>query len=273
MNTSFTRLTGIIRYEFLMQWRRKTTIVVFAPVFLLFVTFALLSAEQVRQQTANAAATGLSPADVQRALTLTLLPAVWAVLHIMIILIAPIAVSDLIPKDRQLGMRELLDTLPLTSGVYVAGKLLSMWLVLIAGLGGIAIFTGIVWHFVFGGYDLATYASVWIFLAAPIALANPGLTMLLSAGQPTRRRALTVGVVLAVLTIITIRINNTPTLWDYLSPFRPIVFMYWIQGGTAALGPQTVSQANVFQSVLIALAEVLAVSVGSWAWLHRERNA
>lgn len=273
MNTQLAQLAGMIRYEFLMQWRRKTMIVVLAPLLLMFVFFALLSAEQVRSQAQNAITSGLSATEVQRALTLTLIPAVWAVLHIMIILVTPIAVSDTIPKDRQLGMRELLDTVPLSSGVYVAGKLLSMWLVLLAGLGGVAVLTGLLWLVVFGSYDVATYAAVWAFLAAPLALANPGIAMLLAAGQPNRRRAVTVGFIVTVLTIFTLQIGQSLTIWDYLSPFRPVLFKYWIQGGASRLGMQPVAQGDVYLSVAAAIVEVVLVAVGTWVFLRRQRDA
>ena len=104
-------------------------------------------------------------------------------------------------KDQQFGVRELLDSLPFGPGLYLIGKLLGVWASVVIGFGGFALLTALVWLPILGLFNLGIYLDMWLVGILPLAFFTSGISTLLPAGQPTRRRAALVGVALAALIV------------------------------------------------------------------------
>ena len=112
---------------------------------------------------------------------------------VLIVLLLPLTLSELIPLDRQYGVRELLNALPLTANLYLAGKLLSVWPLLFIGLVLAALLSGALAWLQNGPYHVGILASFWITGLLPLALFSSLVAVMLSAGQSSRRRAILTG--------------------------------------------------------------------------------
>ena len=123
--------------------------------------------------------------------------------------------ADMIPKDRQTGVRELLDALPISRGIYLAGKLIGAWLALLSSLVIVGLVAPTFWFLRVGPFDLGPYLEMWLFGGVSLVIINTGISILLSVGQPTRRRA----ILLMVLIIVAIPLVTNLDLET--DPFGP----------------------------------------------------
>jgi ABC-type transport system involved in multi-copper enzyme maturation permease subunit len=252
----------MLRYEFLLQWRRRTMLIMTLPVVLISCFMALATGGLMRNTGAAQIASGLSTEEVQRQLAQFILPSISPSLYVILIILMPIVASDVIPKDRQHGTRELLDSLPLPIGVYLIGKLLSMCLVVWTSLSIAMVVIGAVWWFLVNPYDLGIYLRMWVIVAAPLTLINPGIGLLLAAGQPNRRQGVIVSGVFAMACVyLVINLNSQITVWDLLNPGRPILMAYYLSAEVYGFSP---SWSDVLLSVTAGLLEVGLVGVGAW---------
>jgi ABC-type transport system involved in multi-copper enzyme maturation permease subunit len=195
---SLTQLAGIVRYELLMSWRRGSlrTIVVMT------VLMAALSrvipplnhdmlAERLRLWSESAVM-------IRTAATI----ADSTFLVVMALFLLPLVVAEVFPLDRQYQMRELLDTLPISAGTYVIGKLASIWLVVIVSFVVVGVTSGLVAWGELGDFDLPTYLLFWLFGMLALALFSSECAMLLASGSENRRQAVLWGMAAAVLALI-----------------------------------------------------------------------
>jgi hypothetical protein len=156
-------------------------------------------------------------------------------------------------------MREILDALPLSRGVYLAGKVLSVWLpvlgALIAG-GGVSALVG--W-FLGGDYRAEVLAGLWLGGVIPFTMATAALGVLLAAGQPDRRRALLVGLGVIGIGIVL-----------YLLLLNDFYLAAVIRLPMAAAGPAVLDRAPAFPAILSPdfLGRLVAVAIGvALCWL------
>jgi hypothetical protein len=150
----------------------------------------------------------------------TVIQSVWPVALMFSILAIPPVLSDTIPKDRQMGVCALLDSLPLYRATYLAGKLLGTWASLLVMLAGVALVFGTTMLLILGPYSLSAYLTIWIIGVLPVALFTSGMSVLLAAGQPNRRRAVFVGIAFIVLCIAML-VTTTGGARDTISLTRP----------------------------------------------------
>jgi hypothetical protein len=270
-----TQLAAMIHYEFLLQWRRRALSVVMLSMAALPVLGALTLG---RQALVGVAASGLAPERLQELVMQQMAFAVWGVAYGFLTLLVPVVVAESIPKDRHYGVRELLDSLPLSSGVYLAGKLASMCGVVCAGLGVGAVLIGAAWWLAVGPFDLRWYATVWLAGAVPMAVINPSLALLLAAGQPTNRRALLVGIGFAAVCVL-LQVPGWLMLgsgWSVVNPSRPIYFLYFLvtpsvnpgQDPLAAILNRLITAQAATWTAVAGLLQVLAVWALVWAWMR-----
>jgi hypothetical protein len=184
------------------------------------------------------------------------------------------------------GVRELLVALPLSPGVYLAGKLFSLWLSLFAGLVLAALVAGGVWRLMIGPFDMGLYTEMWLVNAALLVFINAGLSMLLAAGQPSTRRAILVGGVVVLLALVGMGFALADSGWlQWFNPARPALHLYYVLGVPGALeGNDERTRAAVAfvrhianpQRVRLALATGLAqvglVWLVVWQWLKRPKG-
>jgi hypothetical protein len=253
-------------YEARMQWRRRTMLAVLSwpivvSVLLAFVALNDLGGQGVLSTTAQATAL------VQHKTALALTAAAWLPLYVGLLTL-PTVVADVIPKDRQLGLGDLVDTLPFTAGTYLAGKVFSVWLAVIGFLLGAMVLIGAAWWLVIGPFDVALYLRMWLGGALPLALVNSGLAVFLAAGLNTRRYAAVVGLSLTMLGIATMFTDYASPFLNGLSPARPALFRYFLREIIPALA-SSASLESVLWAIGVGGAEMALAWVGAWVWMRK----
>ena len=235
---TLAQFLAIARYEFLMLWRQRaapvlTLSLIALPVFFAFFVYG------------DAADENLSLLDKMNAaqlqeyavfITSTVQFFSWAAGYLILIVLAPLMMSEIIPKDRQYGVREILDALPLGMGTYLNGKMLGAVTVALSGLVGAMVIVTIFWKVMFREIYLPMILSAWLGGGGALIILNTTTVILLAAGQPTRKRAYAIGSLfaLACLVLFTIAIStHSDTMYAWLeiaSPARSAFYSYFIEG-------------------------------------------
>jgi len=193
LDPKLARLGAMMRYELLMGWRRGTQRVVLVSA-VLFPQLLYLLGYLFGPLTDGALTASLDrwPEVVLLLRTDAALIANITTL-VLILLLLPLTLSELIPLDRQVRVREILDALPLTPNLYLAGKLLSICPPLLIGLALAALLSGVLAWLQNGPYQVRTLATFWITGLIPLALFSSQVAVSFSAGQSSRRRAILTG--------------------------------------------------------------------------------
>jgi hypothetical protein len=118
---------------------------------------------------------------------------------------------------------------------------------------------------------------MWLIAALPLALLNPGLCLLMAAGQPTRKRAAVIGGLLAILCFLYFgpQVNarlmgSSLTAWDLMNPARPAILHYLMP----AASPVPIDFSLVFLTLTFGVLELLLVGAAIWLWMQwREQSA
>jgi ABC-type transport system involved in multi-copper enzyme maturation permease subunit len=273
----FTQLGGLIRYEMRLQWRqRMLTGVILSLIALPLIMYALFGQNNAAEIQRTWIAAGGIATDA--ALTVTTRYAVMygaMALYVVMLLVLPVVSADVIAKDRHYGVRELVEGLPLTTGTYLAGKLLGWWAAAGSGLALALIAVGAGMWILIGPYHLAQFAGTWLAFGWGIGLINSGLSLLLAASQPTRRRAIISGVVFAALCLFAniSLIGRSEPLWNLLSPGRQAISMHFmLEAWRDQVIAQIVPTADVLWALLGGVLEVVVVGTIVWAWMKRRNE-
>ncbi len=281
MTLTICQLGAMIRYEMILVWRRRGLLIITLAI-LAITTLVLVSSksqmENGRQQLVQA---GLTAEDVREKTTLGLLPTYWGVLFTILLITLPIVLVDTIPIDRQTGVRELLDTMPLSNATYLTGKLLGVWAAALSAIVVVMFGSGLVWWLVLGPFEISYYLEVWLVGGIPGALINAGMIIFLVIGQAGRRPALLIGIVFSIVMLILLGRSLTLTAGSnallYLNPAHPILFLYYLVGRWAGatsvyadhLPPELIgSPSQVALTLLVSIAEVAALWGIAWLWLR-----
>ena len=273
VSAGLARLGAMLRYEGLMGWRRGTQRIILVSallfpqmLYLLGYLFGSLTDESL------AASLGRFPELVLLLRTDAAILANITTL-VLIVLLLPLTLSELIPLDRQYRVREILAALPLKPSLYLAGKLLSVWPALVAGLILAALVSGaLAWH-QNGPYQAATLASFWMTGLIPLALFSSQMAVLFSAGQPNRRRAILTGLVAVPVSLAA----------AFLLPVKRFLFAALLR---SSLAPEKLADPAVVTALppypemfaldtLLRLGGTLAIMVLIWlatAWLIRRKE-
>jgi ABC-type transport system involved in multi-copper enzyme maturation permease subunit len=188
------------------------------------------------------------------------------------LLILPVVAADVIAKDRQHGVREVLDSLPLTTGTYLAGKVLSWGASVTIGLVIALLITGAALWLLIGPYHITTFAAAWLAIGWGIGVVNSVISMLLAAGQPTRRRAIGVAVIFAAVCLFAnISLLVDTGLWaNLLNPGRSALTLHFL---LLAMTETPLPFADTAQlaswSLIGGVIEIAVVWTIVWAWLKK----
>lgn len=272
LNRTLAQLGAVIRYEFLILWRQRIIAVGIVGVIAVML-FVLIQNSQFK----NPANEQLySEADFFQVSTAMLLSDGF-VLHVFVLLFFPILVADTDPKDRQYRVRELLQTLPLLNEVYVAGKVLAVCLNMLICVTVSLTVVGIVWRILFYPFDVGVYLTMAFLGVLPVALVTPALSVLIAATQPTRRRAILVGIGVGItcITLMGFGITGSVALSDYLNPGRPIPLRYYMgymagEDAMRRMGVGIVTPGELALAGAFGLAEVALIGAGVTQMLRRE---
>ena len=191
------QLIAIMRMEIIMSWRRGGLKVILLMAVALPPLFgwAMPIDHEIAQMLAQ-----LWPDDAFRLRTaFAISNNAFVVLAALFLL--PMILSEVIPLDDQYQIREFMTALPLAAWVYLAGKLLAFWSVVLLGLGLIALIScGLIWT-QYGPLDLSVLLSFWIGGYGLLALFSTQMGIMLAVGQPTRRQAILPGIAAVLLAV------------------------------------------------------------------------
>lgn len=270
MSLTFYQIAAVARTEFRIQWRRRALLVMTLAMLVVSGIATLLLYNEVSLRDKIAMENGVSTSSV---VSLTLIP-MGAVLG----MVMPFVMADVVPKDRQIGVRELLDATPLQPNVYLAGKVLGALLSVFSSLTTIFIITGVLWRVFVASYQIVDLVEAWLMGAMLMAVINISLVVLLAATQPNAQRAVLVAVVVFALIPGIIGFNPVGDLRDMVNPLRPGIFFHYTdivtpeaeQMAVTANGPRDTNILSVSLTAITGLAQlVLAWIVVGW-WMRRE---
>lgn len=233
MSKALAQIWGIARCEFLIHWRRRGLKVVFLSylvmqILCLLVKFGIPGSAGANQPASISAARLAANTDAVIFNT-------WIVEVIFMLVMFPLIVAETLPRDRQFGVRELLDSLPLSPFAYLSGKLLGAWISVAAGATVLVVGAGIAWRIVAGPYQLGPFLAMGLTGIGLLSVLNCGLAILAAAGQRNASRALLVGLACVVIVPLLLIPIGTTSPVQLLSPLRLPIFYYYLNLGGAGL--------------------------------------
>ncbi len=271
MKMQLAQIGAMVRYEIKMHWRRRALLVVTLALLVISVGFALLMGASLQ-------GVQFTP-DVEFDVSLAFIPSSWFGIYVTLVALLPVIVSDTIPKDEHFGVRDLLDSLPLSPGVYMLGKLVGMWVSVTLGLLFVMVMSWVVWLLILGFFNPRAFLETWLIGAVLVMVMNCSMSMLLSAWAKSRRSAISVGVVFTTLCIFLLIVGlnainagrDSIDFWFNFSPARPAFFWHFgrLQDmlGADAL-PAIITGSDLWQTIMFGLLQIMALWIGIWGWIR-----
>jgi len=254
MKITFSKIGAIAWYELKMQWRQRGTIVMMLSM--LVATLAPIGFIMAESGGGN----GGDGMALKSAISLT-----WSPIGIVLALLMPLLSAATIPRDRQLGVRELLDSTPLNYGTYLLGKVIGSWLAISVGIAGIALLAGIGWWLIIGSYNVLEYMEPWLVAALPIIMINIGIIILLAAHQSDGRHAVLVAIFFVVVLPMLLGLQSKGDWRDALNPLRPALFFEYIDVSTINETIQ-LKLLPISTTILTGFVQLGVVGIGAWGW-------
>jgi ABC-type transport system involved in multi-copper enzyme maturation permease subunit len=256
-----TQALGVARYEFRMLWRERALIVITLALLLMVLVSSWVATNEIVGQNASAFEV---MADTRLSVTQVIIFVTWAPLGGSLALLVPVFMADMIPKDRQLRVHELLNTLPVSPTAYLVGKLLGAWLAIGSSLLIVMLVTLGFWWLRIGVFDLGPYLEMWLVGAIPLAIMNGGLGVLLPAALPTRGHA----TLLMTLMFVGMFLLISNIEQDVTSPVRGPIILYFLDLDEAQI------TVDLFrQSIGMGFAQLAVVWTVIWGYLRWRQAA
>jgi hypothetical protein len=195
MSIYSSQLGGMVWYELVRHWRRRGL-----PVaVLLWLLVTLWANHLLGSPTSFVTPAVASMAAAQQITnTIRVLFATSSISVILVVLTLGVMVAETIPLDRQLGVREWHNALPLSPTVYLGGKLLGVWTAALLGLVVVFLLSIPLLRLMFGPFDVAVFVKLWLLALTPAAFIVSGISTLLASLFASRRWAMFLGVVVAM---------------------------------------------------------------------------
>jgi hypothetical protein len=192
-----SQLLGMIRYEFKMAWRRGAIrLIVFVTLLMPLIGYALFTVPNMKAQDVNESQ--LSEDMVLRLHTARALSDNIFLVPILVFLV-PMLVAETIPLDRQYRMAEIVRALPLSTGTYLAGKVMAAALPVMGSVTLAALISLIINLLRQGSVDTGPVLMFWLGGVLVLALFGVITGVMVPARQPDRRRAILFGGIAALL--------------------------------------------------------------------------
>lgn len=267
------QLGAMVRYEFLMAWRRRSLVILWVLLLVGILSFALLMRD-VNERTpvydevssvltgadAPEWAQGIDPLVASHTITLGNLMIAGMIFYTVGVVLL---MAEVIPLDRQFKVRELLDALPLSRATYLAGKIVSMWAGLLVGALLIGLIAAPLVWLILGAYDLRVFAALWIALLVPQSFVASALTMLAASFVGSRRAAVMVGLVAMpfVLVLSFTTVISFAGVGALIEPIYAVSILLQPGAETNAVIVERIGDA------LVAFVGITATAwLGVWAW-------
>lgn len=253
------QIWAIARTEYRMQWRQRGILVLTLAIVLVLVTTVILLGQEFSKDAELNSKFATASTDALTSLTFVLIVTI-------VCLMQPFVLVNLIPRDRQIGVGEMLHSTPLSGPAYLTGKLLGGWLTAFSGLVPGAVVMGLLWYLLIAPYNVLGYLEIWLVGALPLIFINVGLVILLAFQMPDSRMAIAVAIVVIVLPLFVIGFEPRNDWLDIFNPFRPGVFLHY----SDVLGADA-DKLSPAMTIASGLAQVGVAWLGAVAWL-RWRN-
>jgi ABC-type transport system involved in multi-copper enzyme maturation permease subunit len=264
------RLRAVMRFELLMQRRRPFVPMLFVFILVMLSIVLITQRYPVRFQSGDPFKVtvtenhDLSSEDVtEQAIILMIVLCMglgWAV---------PLFMADMVAKDYHHRVLPVLSSTPLTPGTYLAGKVLTAWGILAAGLLSVTLLVGAEVRLLFGPFDEVTYTQA---SAAGIisVLFLSGLSVFLGATQSDRRRAILLCAVGINLLNVVMLLTLAGTTRDAILGNAGVFFLHFAVGlpGFDATSPYSTGECIL--TVVSMLVQLALIWIVLWWWL-RER--
>lgn len=253
MKRSLTQLWGIIWYELKLQWARRSLLIVGVCLMLLGPLLVLLAGEQPDLQ--------------QQMLTFILLLTVSPPFLLLLLLSLPPVVAEAVARDQQLGVAELRDTLPISTAVYLAGKVVAVALFVLGIIGAAMLALWLAAVLRLGMLNTAVYLRVWLQNIAPPVLLVTAVTVLLASRQPTRKRATLVGMLMSIYGALALPLGMMQDD-NWLSALLPTAWLPLLLDTVYKFDGQTPSLPPWFWAVALLgmVMQLGLVWTAVWAW-------
>lgn len=271
------QLMAIIRYEVLWQRRQRLLVgVMLSTIVLPLLVYGLFGQSNVEEIQRTWITSGGITTEVALQVTTRYAVTYSAMtLYMITLLILPVVSADVIAKDKQYNVHELLDGLPLTPGAYLGGKVLGWWASIAIGLLIALVVLGAGLWILMGPYHLDQFAVAWIAIGWGIGLVNSTLSMLLAAGQPTRRRAIIIGVIFAAICLFAnvSLIVESNVLGHVLSPGRQAISLhFFLESWHDQMSLPVATAQEVVWALIGGVIEMAVVWTIVWAWMARRNR-
>lgn len=187
-------MLGIIRYEMLMAWRRGSTrMILFVMLALPIATYLYTSDSMFEgiECMCEPDGTPYPPQVATMIQTYTVLGAAIFIIPVLM-LIVPVMIADTIPLDRHYGVSHILNSLPISAGEYLLGKVGAAVSTVIGATGiGLALW-GVLVAFRQFTPEILPMLIFWISTFV-LAVISAVLGVLVPAVSPNRRKAVAWG--------------------------------------------------------------------------------
>lgn len=274
MRGSLSQLWGVVWYELRLQWVRRSLPIMgvcFALILLLFLFLVTGELEQAPEAGEEIKKT---------AVTFSLILGVTPVSLLLVLLALPPVLAETVARDQQFGLDELRDTLPISPGLYLAGKVGGVWLGVGLMVGMVALLSALFAWVRLGPLHVVPYARIWLTTILPAGLFVSGMSVLLAAAQPSRKRATLVGGMVALYSMVTV-VFTVNRVYDWLHAVMPSAWFtvamrtaFQYMGETVELPAPLLPMADVPMAFVRQTAVATALQlffawllmVGWWRW-------
>ena len=276
MPNKLNQILAIARYEMLLQWRRRSLLVIVFS-FIAMISFFMLMVGSDDEPILG----DLMSTDVA---TAVLLFSFGPLAILTSMLTFPPTVAEAIPKDRQWGMAELFGAMPITTGTYLFGKLLGVWAIVLLVLAGAGIFQWLAMVFVAGRLKLWPFIELWVLAIAPAGILMSSFAVLLASRQPNRRRATVIGGLITAVAIFMVPVTVGEQASGWLAALNPgvwftivmyVVNKYMEIAGVANESLSSYWNANstfVAQVIIVGILEIAFLYLAVWGWWKRSED-
>ena len=227
---TLTQLGGIICYEFMRNWRRKGLPLMMGIWLVSVVLGTNLFVGPTFFQPSSELIAG-SPLINKVGVTLNILIAGGGISTVFAIFTLSILAAEVIPVDRQLGVLEWFNALPIAAGTYLLGKLLGLWTAVFTGIVILSLLSGIAHFYWLGAYDLTAFVQLWLLAITVIALYVSGITLLITSWIKSRRWAIFISLGLSIVGYIFLM----PGFLQFIAK----IYTVFYQKNLAAIGAET----------------------------------
>ncbi len=267
MLTYLTRLAGITYYGYLIHWRRGSlrllmSMIVLVPFMITLIILTMLPEIEAGQSYWSLAY------DAETRLTgmalFTLIP-----LAVVVFLLIPFLTAETIPMDRQYRVREYSDALPISSTDYLVGRVLSVWVGLLIAILLSILVNGLIFRALIGAFHLGLWLFAWIIVIAPLCLLLSGLSILLSAGHHTRRKAL-FNAIIAIPALVYLYAIS-PFMQLLYAASAPSDFLLHDPSGNL-IGMRGLGVNELLPMIGAMLVALTIAGLCAWTWLHWQES-